>query len=339
MLSIRGLKKLSEWNQFTSIWTSLLKLFLIILRKLLMMHRQWKLLSFLFTIVVMDTLTMEDGLLTHQSKVYNKEISMSMFMMSLTQLKVTIMTILVSKLLQNPASVEKFATKLKFGGKISKIMKEVSITLELLHLPLKKTKVFGENIESSKLISLPTKMIKTIVELNRDGTPTNLAPLSSILIELTENSLTMKAKLKTLPSKTIFSLSQFTQLTIKSICGQITLLKKIRRWKINLNLNSGLLIKKAIVPWSIKLLDISLPEKQILKMISIQNLNCLIKKLSKSLKLSIKTWKKRPIKLRKMRKRERKKKKKMLKTPLRLKPRLKIRLKKRKSDPTNKTKT
>ena len=182
-------------------------------------------------------------------------------------------------------------------------------------------------------------MIKTIVELNRDGTPTNLAPLSSILIELTENSLTMKAKLKTLPSKTIFSLSQFTQLTIKSICGQITLLKKIRRWKINWNLNSGLLIKKIIVPWSIKLLDISLPEKQILKMISIQNLNCLIKKLSKSLKLSIKTWKKRPIKLRKMRKRERKKKKKMLKTPLRLKPRLKIRLKKRKSDPTNKTKT
>ena len=338
MLSIRGLKKLSEWNQFTSIWTSLLKLFLIILRKLLMMHRQWKLLSFLFTIVVTDTTSMEDGLLTHQSKL-NKERSMSMFMMSLTQLKVTIMTILVSKLLQNPASVEKFATKLKFGGKISKIMKEVSITLELLHLPLKKTKVFGENIESSKLISLPTKMIKTIVELNRDGTPTNLAPLSSILIELTENSLTMKAKLKTLPSKTIFSLSQFTQLTIKSICGQITLLKKIRRWKINLNLNSGLLIKKAIVPWSIKLLDISLPEKQILKMISIQNLNCLIKKLSKSLKLSIKTWKKRPIKLRKMRKRERKKKKKMLKTPLRLKPRLKIRLKKRKSDPTNKTKT
>jgi len=338
MLSIRGLKKLSEWNQFTSIWTSLLKLFLIILRKLLMMHRQWKLLSFLFTIVVTDTTSMEDGLLTHQSKL-NKERSMSMFMMSLTQLKVTIMTILVSKLLQNPASVEKFATKLKFGGKISKIMKEVSITLELLHLPLKKTKVFGENIESSKLISLPTKMIKILVDLNKDGTPTNLAPLSSILIELTENSLTMKAKLKTLPSKTIFSLSQFTQLTIKSICGQITLLKKIRRWKINLNLNSGLLIKKAIVPWSIKLLDISLPEKQILKMISIQNLNCLIKKLSKSLKLSIKTWKKRPIKLRKMRKRERKKKKKMLKTPLRLKPRLKIRLKKRKSDPTNKTKT
>ena len=338
MLSIRGLKKLSEWNQFMSIWTSLLILFLIKLMKLLMMHRQWKLLSFLFTIVVTDTTSMEDGLLTHQSKL-NKERSMSMFMMSLTELNVTIMMILVSKLLQNPASVEKFATKLKFGGKISKIMKEVSITLELLHLPLKKTKVFGENIESSKLISLPTKMIKTIVELNRDGTPTNLAPLSSILIELTENSLTMKAKLKTLPSKTIFSLSQFTQLTIKSICGQITLLKKIRRWKINLNLNSGLLIKKAIVPWSIKLLDISLPEKQILKMISIQNLNCLIKKLSKSLKLSIKTWKKRPIKLRKMRKRERKKKKKMLKTPLRLKPRLKIRLKKRKSDPTNKTKT
>jgi len=139
------------------------------------------------------------------------------------------MMILVSKLLQNPASVEKFVIKLKNGGQTSKIMKEVSITLELLHLPLKKTKVFGENIESSKLISLPTKMIKTIVELNRDGTPTNLAPLSSILIELTENSLTMKAKLKTLPSKTIFSLSQFTQLTIKSICGQITLLKKIRR--------------------------------------------------------------------------------------------------------------
>jgi hypothetical protein len=172
---------------------------------------------------------MEDGLLTHQSKVYNKEISMSMFMMSLTQLKVTIMTILVSKLLQNPASVEKFATKLKFGGKTSKIMKEVSITLELLHLPLKKTKVFGENIESSKLISLPTKMIKILVDLNKDGTPTNLAPLSSILTELTKDSLTKKTKLKTLHSKTIFSLSQFTQLTIKSICGQIVLLKKMRR--------------------------------------------------------------------------------------------------------------
>ena len=171
---------------------------------------------------------MEDGLLTHQSKL-NKERSMSMFMMSLTQLNVTIMRILVSKLLQNPAIVEKFAIKLNNGGQCSKIMKEVSITLELLDLPLDQIKVFGENIESSKLISLPTKMIKTIVELNRDGTPTNLAPLSSILTELTENSLTMKAKLKTLPSKTIFSLSQFTQLTIKSICGQITLLKKIRR--------------------------------------------------------------------------------------------------------------
>ena len=135
MLSIRGLKKLSEWNQFMSIWTSLLILFLIELMKLLMMHRQWKLLSFLFTIVVTDTTSMEDGLLTHQSKL-NKERSMSMFMMSLTELNVTIMMILVSKLLQNPASVEKFVIKLKNGGQTSKIMKEVSITLELLDLPL-----------------------------------------------------------------------------------------------------------------------------------------------------------------------------------------------------------
>ena len=72
-------------------------------------------------------------------------------------------------------------------------------------------------------------MIKILVDLNKDGTPTNLAPLSSILTELTKDSLTKKTKLKTLPLKTIFSLSQFTQLTIKSICGQITLLKKIRR--------------------------------------------------------------------------------------------------------------
>ena len=99
------------------------------------MHRQWKLLSFLFTIVVTDTTSMEDGLLTHQSKL-NKERSMSMFMMSLTELNVTIMMILVSKLLQNPASVEKFVIKLKNGGQTSKIMKEVSITLELLDLPL-----------------------------------------------------------------------------------------------------------------------------------------------------------------------------------------------------------
>jgi hypothetical protein len=154
---------------------------------------------------------------------------MSMFMMSLTQLNVTIMRILVSKLLQNPAIAEKFAIKLNYGGQTSKIMIEVSITLELLHLPLKKTKVFGENIESSKLISLPTKMIKILVDLNKDGTPTNLAPLSSILTELTKDSLTKKTKLKTLPLKTIFSLSQFTQLTIKSICGRMVLLKKMRR--------------------------------------------------------------------------------------------------------------
>jgi hypothetical protein len=51
-------------------------------------------------------------------------------------LNVTIMMILVSKLLQNPASVEKFVIKLKNGGQTSKIMKEVSITLELLDLPL-----------------------------------------------------------------------------------------------------------------------------------------------------------------------------------------------------------
>jgi hypothetical protein len=89
-------------------------------------------------------------------------------------------------------------------------------------------------------------MIKILVENFRDGIPTNLVPLSSTLKELTKNSLTMKATLKHLTMSTIFSLSQFTQPTLVIICGKDQSLIRMIRLKLNLNLNSGRVIKMII---------------------------------------------------------------------------------------------
>lgn len=152
-----------------------------------------------------------------------------------------------------------------------------------MDLPFKKPKVFGEDTESLKPISLPIRMIKILVENFRDGIPTNLVPLSSTLKELTKNSLTMKATLKHLTMSTIFSLSQFTQPTLVIICGKDQSLIRMIRLKLNLNLNSGRVIKMIITTLSKKLGSISLIEKKILTLLSIQKLQNLINHLKRSL--------------------------------------------------------
>jgi len=118
-----------------------------------------------------------------------------------------------------------------------------------LDLPLEKPKVFGEDTESLKPISLPIKMIKLNVENFRDGIPTNLVPLSSTLKELTKNSLTKKTKLKHLTISTISSLSQFTRPTKRNICGKVDqALIWMKRLKLNLKINFGRVIKMIIKP-------------------------------------------------------------------------------------------
>ena len=114
---------------------------------------------------------------------------------------------------------------------------------------MKEPKVFGEDTESLRPIFLPIRMIKILVENFRDGIPTNLVPQSSTLKELTKNSLTMKATLKHLTMATISSLSQFTQPTKRNICGKVDQsLIRMKRLKLNLNLNSGRVIKMIITP-------------------------------------------------------------------------------------------
>jgi hypothetical protein len=152
-----------------------------------------------------------------------------------------------------------------------------------LDLPFKKPKVFGEDTESLRPIFLPIRMIKILVENFRDGIPTNLVPQSSTLKELTKNSLTMKATLKHLTMSTIFSLSQFTQPTLVIICGKDQSLIRMIRLKLNLNLNSGRVIKMIITTLSKKLGSISLIEKKILTLLSIQKLRNLINHLKRSL--------------------------------------------------------